>query len=149
MATVNENFLKLQAGYLFPEIGKRVCAFKEKNPTAKIISMGIGDVTQPLAPAVIKAMKKAALKDREIESRVRLFSYRIPEEFYKLDSDPDALENLIQDPRFSDEIEVMRKRLEAYMAETGDPALEAYSHRENQDEIAQFMQEQRIKSGKR
>jgi len=96
-----------------------------------------------------KAMKKAALKDREIESRVRLFSYRIPEEFYKLDSDPDALENLIQDPRYSDEIEVMRKRLEAYMAETGDPALEAYRHRENQDEIARFMQEQRKKSGKK
>ena len=96
-----------------------------------------------------KAMQKAALKDREIESRVRLFSYRIPEEFYKLDSDPDAMENLIQDPRFSDEIEVFRKRLEAYMAETGDPALEAYRHRENQDEIARFMQEQRIKSGKK
>lgn len=96
-----------------------------------------------------KAMQKAALKNKEIESRVRLFSYRIPEEFYKLDSDPDALENLIQNPRFSDEIEVFRKRLEAYMAKTGDPALEAYRHRKNQDEIARFMQEQRIKSGKK
>ena len=96
-----------------------------------------------------EAMQKAALKDREIESRVRLFSYRIPEEFYNLGQDPDALENLIQDPRFSDEIEVFRKRLEARMAETGDPALEAYRHRESQDEIARFMQEQRKKSGKR
>ena len=59
MATINENFLKLQTGYLFPEIGRRIRAFKEKNPKADIISMGIGDVTQPLAPAVIKAMKKA------------------------------------------------------------------------------------------
>jgi len=59
MATVNENFLKLQAGYLFPEIGKRVRAFREKNPTAKVISMGIGDVTQPLVPAVVEAMHKA------------------------------------------------------------------------------------------
>jgi len=59
MVTINENFLKLQAGYLFPEIGRRIRAFKETNPEADIISMGIGDVTQPLAPAVIKAMKEA------------------------------------------------------------------------------------------
>ncbi len=59
MATVNENFLKLQAGYLFPEIGKRRRAFQQAHPEAKIISMGIGDVTQPLAPAVIEAMHKA------------------------------------------------------------------------------------------
>ncbi len=59
MIKINENFLKLQAGYLFPEIGRRKRAFQQANPDAKIISMGIGDVTQPLAPAVIKAMKKA------------------------------------------------------------------------------------------
>ena len=59
MATINENFLKLQAGYLFPEIGRRIRAFKAQNPKANVISMGIGDVTQPLAPAVIEAMRKA------------------------------------------------------------------------------------------
>jgi len=59
MIKINENFLKLQAGYLFPEVGRRVRAYKEQNPAAKIISMGVGDVTQPLAPAIIKAMKKA------------------------------------------------------------------------------------------
>ncbi len=59
MTKINENFLKLQAGYLFPEIGRRKKAFQEANPDAKIISMGIGDVTQPLAPAVVEAMKKA------------------------------------------------------------------------------------------
>ncbi len=59
MIKINENFLKLQAGYLFPEIGRRKKAFQEANPDAKIISMGIGDVTQPLAPAVVEAMKKA------------------------------------------------------------------------------------------
>jgi LL-diaminopimelate aminotransferase len=59
MATINENFLKLRAGYLFPEISRRIRSFKDHNPGAKIISLGIGDVTQPLAPAVIKAMKKA------------------------------------------------------------------------------------------
>ncbi len=59
MTWINENYLKLQAGYLFPEIGRRRRAFQAAHPDAKIISMGIGDVTQPLAPAVVKAMKKA------------------------------------------------------------------------------------------
>lgn len=61
MTRINENFLKLQAGYLFPEVTKRIRAFKEKNPKAKIISLGIGDVTQPLPPAVVEAMKKAVV----------------------------------------------------------------------------------------
>jgi LL-diaminopimelate aminotransferase len=59
MITVNENFLKLQTGYLFPEIGKRKRAFQQAHLGVKIISMGIGDVTQPLAPAVTAAMHKA------------------------------------------------------------------------------------------
>lgn len=59
MATVNENFLKLKAGYLFPEIGRRVRGFVAEHPEAKIIRMGIGDVTQPLAPAVVRAMQNA------------------------------------------------------------------------------------------
>jgi len=59
MITINENFLKLQAGYLFPEIGRRIRSFQAQNPNAKIISLGIGDVTQPLAPAVVEAMHGA------------------------------------------------------------------------------------------
>ena len=59
MATINENFLKLQMGYLFPEISRRVRAFQSQNPDTKIINLGIGDVTQPLAPVIIEAMKKA------------------------------------------------------------------------------------------
>lgn len=59
MITINDNFLKLQAGYLFPEVSRRVRAFKAKNPDAKIISLGIGDVTQPLPPAIIEAMQRA------------------------------------------------------------------------------------------
>lgn len=59
MIKVNENFLKLQAGYLFPEIGRRVGAFAADNPDAQIIKLGIGDVTEPLAPAIIEAMHKA------------------------------------------------------------------------------------------
>jgi len=59
MIKVNENFLKLQAGYLFPEITRRVRKFAAANPNAQIIKLGIGDVTEPLAPAVIEAMHKA------------------------------------------------------------------------------------------
>ncbi len=59
MAFINENFLKLKAGYLFPEIGRRVKAYQEQNPSAKIIRLGIGDVVLPLVPAVTEAMQKA------------------------------------------------------------------------------------------
>ncbi|HSH19034.1 MAG TPA: LL-diaminopimelate aminotransferase, partial [Draconibacterium sp.] len=52
---INENYLKLQAGYLFPEIGRRVNEFIAANPNKKVIKMGIGDVTQPLVPSVVKA----------------------------------------------------------------------------------------------
>lgn len=55
MARINENYLKLKAGYLFPEIGRRVREFAQANPGKEIIRMGIGDVTQPLTPSVIKA----------------------------------------------------------------------------------------------
>jgi len=55
MARINDNYLKLKAGYLFPEIGRRVREFTTANPAAKVIRLGIGDVTKPLVPAVLKA----------------------------------------------------------------------------------------------
>ena len=59
MTTINENFLKLQKNYLFADIAQKVAAYKEAHPEANIIRLGIGDVTRPLAPAVIKALHKA------------------------------------------------------------------------------------------
>jgi len=59
MALINEHFLKLSKNYLFADIAKKVNAFKVSHPKARVISLGIGDVTQPLAPAVIEAMHKA------------------------------------------------------------------------------------------
>jgi LL-diaminopimelate aminotransferase len=56
---VNGNYLKLKAGYLFPEIGRRVKAFSEANPAAQLIRLGIGDVTEPLPEACRNAMKAA------------------------------------------------------------------------------------------
>lgn len=58
MTRINEHYLKLKAGYLFPEIGRRVRAFETAHPQAKIIRLGIGDVVLPLAPAVIEAMER-------------------------------------------------------------------------------------------
>ena len=61
MAYLNENYLKLQAGYLFPEVARRVREFCEANPKAakRLIRCGIGDVTEPLPRAAVEAMKRA------------------------------------------------------------------------------------------
>lgn len=59
MALVNEYFLRLSDNYLFADIAKKVNAFKVSHPKTKVISLGIGDVTRPLVPAVIEAMHKA------------------------------------------------------------------------------------------
>src|SRR5207249_1218819 len=59
MAYINDNYLKLKAGYLFPEINRRVNAFAATHPQAKIIRMGIGDVTEPLPTAITQAMHAA------------------------------------------------------------------------------------------
>lgn len=59
MATINDNYLKLKAGYLFPEIARRVNTFAEANPNAPIIRLGIGDVTEPLPEACRNAMIQA------------------------------------------------------------------------------------------
>ena len=59
MLHVNENYSKIQASYLFTEIAHRVSAHQAANPDAKVIRLGIGDVTEPLCPAVIEAMHKA------------------------------------------------------------------------------------------
>jgi len=59
---VNENYLKLKAGYLFPEISKRVNLHSQKNNSSALIKLGIGDVTEPLPIACVEAMKKALVE---------------------------------------------------------------------------------------
>lgn len=59
MATINENFLLLQKNYLFADIARRVSAYRQAHPGTDLISLGIGDVTRPLAPAVIEALHRA------------------------------------------------------------------------------------------
>lgn len=60
MSVLNENYLKLPGSYLFSTIAKRVAAYKEAHPGAQVISLGIGDVSRPLVPAVIAALHKAS-----------------------------------------------------------------------------------------
>ncbi len=59
MFYINENFLNLQESYLFSTIAKKVSDYQEKNPNKKVIKLGIGDVTKPIVPAVLKAMHEA------------------------------------------------------------------------------------------
>ena len=59
MFRVNENYQKLPGSYLFSTIGKKVAAYKDANPDKEIIRLGIGDVTQPIAPVIVEAMHKA------------------------------------------------------------------------------------------
>lgn len=59
MITINENYLKLQASYLFSDIAKRVAKFQQENPEKEVIKLGIGDVTKGLTPSIIEAFHKA------------------------------------------------------------------------------------------
>ena len=68
MVTINEHYLKLQAGYLFPEIARRVSEYSAAHPDANIIKMGIGDVTQPLPAAIIAAMHAAIDEMASVET---------------------------------------------------------------------------------
>lgn len=68
MIKINENYLKLQASYLFSEIGKRVAAYQQAHPEKEIIKLGIGDVTRPLPPACIEAFHKAVNEMTDIST---------------------------------------------------------------------------------
>ena len=78
MVRINENYLKIQSSYLFTEIAHRVNAYREKNPSAKIIRLGIGDVTEPLPQAVVEAMHRAV----DDEARRETFRGYGPEQGY-------------------------------------------------------------------
>lgn len=79
MALVNDHFLKLPDNYLFADIAKKVNAFKVSHPQARVISLGIGDVTRPLCPAVTEAMHKA-VDEMAVKSTFRGYG---PEQGYQ------------------------------------------------------------------
>ncbi len=92
------------------------------------------------------AMQAAAVQDTGIADRVRLFQYRVVEELYDFQNDPDALVNLINDPQYLDELTRLRGELEAWMVAVDDPALEAFRHRQSPGALAAFMTEQEQRS---
>ena len=68
MVKINENYLLLQNSYLFVEVNRRAAKYMEENPEKNVIKMGIGDVTKPLVPTVIKAFKDAVDEMAEADS---------------------------------------------------------------------------------
>ncbi len=111
MAYINENFLKLKENYLFIDIAKKLEAYRTANPEKKLIRMGIGDVTLPIAPAAVEAMKKGAeemahketFRGYEDSGRGYQFLREAVAGYYKsfdVDIDPDEI--LISDGAKSD-----------------------------------------------
>ena len=93
------------------------------------------------------AMKAAAPKDDSVAARVRLFQYRVVEEFYDFENDPDGLHNLIDDPSYKEQIDKLRKELLDWMKKTGDPALNSFENRTSPNALKTFMAEQDAKVG--
>ncbi|MDF1740563.1 MAG: hypothetical protein P1U86_15485 [Verrucomicrobiales bacterium] len=81
--------------------------------------------------ATMAAMNKAAKTDPAIAARVDVFRYRVPEEFYDLEADPNCLENLIDEPELVEVIKSFQENLFAQMEKTDDPMLMAFINREN------------------
>jgi N-sulfoglucosamine sulfohydrolase len=96
-----------------------------------------------------KAMQAAAKTDPKIAARVRLFQYRVVEEFYDLANDPDALHNLSNDSKYKKELDKVRKELLKWMKSTNDMALEAFKNRSSPEALKKFMAEQDARAGKK
>ena len=93
-----------------------------------------------------KAMLKAAETDQKIAGRVELYRHRVREEFYDLKNDPDAFNNLIDDPAYSVKIKEFREMMLKEMKKYNDPAYEAYRDRNKAGAIESFMEIQREKA---
>ena len=93
-----------------------------------------------------KAMQAAARKDDQIAERVKLFQYRVVEEFYDFKNDPDALHNLVDDPQYAGPLNHMRSLLEQYMKQTGDVALKAFRNRNSPEALTKFTAEQQARA---
>jgi N-sulfoglucosamine sulfohydrolase len=90
-----------------------------------------------------KAMIEAAKDDAEIANRVELYKYRVPEEFYDVQEDPDGLRNLVDDPASAHELAKFRDKMLEMMQQYDDPAYEAYRDRQKPGVLKAFMEAQR------
>lgn len=89
----------------------------------------------------MQAMQEAARTDSQIAARIDLFRYRVPEELYDLEEDPNCLFNLIDDPDYADALGELRSRLQDWMEKTDDPMLEAFLHRTDREAVDAVMLE--------
>ena len=95
-----------------------------------------------------KAMIKAAETDPEIAKRVELYKYRVPEEFYDFKNDPDGLINLVDDPKYAEELNKFREKMLQMMEKYEDPAYQAFKDRNEPGAIEDFMEAQKAKAKK-
>jgi len=93
-----------------------------------------------------KAMRAAAPRNPKIAARVKLFQYRVVEEFYDLEKDPDARHNLVGNPGYKKHIDTLRADLAGWMRRTGDSAIEAFENRSDPEALAKFMAAQDAKA---
>ena len=99
--------------------------------------------------ATFRAMQKLAPKNRRIADRLKLFEYGTPEEFYDYKSDPDALNNLINDPAYSDAIKKHRIAMTRFMRESNDHALEAFESRDNPLLVSAYVDRKQTEANRR
>jgi len=93
-----------------------------------------------------KAMKKAGATDEEIAARVEFFNHRVVEELYDYEKDPDALNNVIDNPEYADVVKRMRKEMETFMEQENDPALAVLKHPDSAEIQKAFIRNQEAKS---
>ena len=96
----------------------------------------------------MRAMNEAAKNDEAIKARIDLFRYRVTEEFYDLEKDPDCLHNLIANPEFREVIAKMQAHLVVDMERTDDPMLEAYQNKEDRAKVDAVLEATYGKRGK-
>lgn len=81
---------------------------------------------EPMGGLTFAAMERAAKEQKPVAERVQMLLYRVPEEFYDFEADPNALRNLVADPKYADDVAQMRQEIVAWMELTKDPLLETY-----------------------
>jgi N-sulfoglucosamine sulfohydrolase len=128
---------------------------RDRHITRTVISKKFGYIFNPWSDgkfkfrgaaqgtATYRVMRELAETDPAIAARLKLFDYRVLEEFYDYEKDPNALNNLIDDPIYQDDIQLARQRLLAWMQETGDHCLQAFRNRDNPAAIEAYMAKQR------
>ena len=96
-----------------------------------------------------RRMEELGKYDRRLAWRVDLFKHRVPEELFDITLDPDCLNNLVHDPAYAEQLQVLRDRLGRWMDETGDHALTAFESRDNPAALAAYVREQNTQSAQR